>query len=65
MRACKTSPLFGISPFKSKFCCRGVGTSLLFRKNLSHPFLFDHILYHSRLSVCLHVCELLAICPVH
>lgn len=33
MRACKTSPLFGISPFKSKFCCRGVGTSLLLRKN--------------------------------
>lgn len=33
MRACKTSPLFGISPFKSKFCCLGFGTSLFLRKN--------------------------------
>ena len=41
------------------------GTSLRLRKNLSYSFLFDRILYHSRLSVCLHVCESLAICPVH
>lgn len=56
---------FGNSPFKSKFYCLGFGTSLLFRKNLSYPFLFDRILYHSRLPVCLHVCELLTICLVH
>ena len=40
-------------------------TSLLIRENLQHPFLSDRILYHSRLSVCLHVCELLPICPVY
>ena len=56
---------FGNSPFKSKFCCRGFGTSLRLRKNLSHLFLSDRILYHSWLSVCLHVCEPLTICPVH
>jgi len=41
---------FGNSPFKSKFCCLGFGTSLLFGKNLSHPFLSDRILYHSCFS---------------
>lgn len=33
MRECKIVPSFGISPFKSKFCCLGFGTSLLLRKN--------------------------------
>lgn len=65
MRACKTSPLFGISLFKRKFSYFRWGTSLLFRKNLLYPFLSDRILYHSQLSVCLHVCELLTIGPVH
>ena len=56
---------FGISLFKRKFSYFRLGTSLFLRKNLSHLFLSDRILYHSRLSVCLHVCEPLPICPVH
>ena len=40
-------------------------TSLLFEKKFVHPFLSDRILYYSRLSVCLHVCEPLPICPVY
>ena len=56
---------FGISLFKRKFSYFRLGISLLFRKNLSHLFLSDRILYYSRLSVCLHVCELLPICPVY
>lgn len=60
MRECKAAPLFGISLFKRRFWYFPAPL-----KKFVHAFLSDRILYHSRLSVCLHVCEPLPICPVY
>ena len=64
MRECKIVRRLEIPPSKASFVALGLVLPCSSEK-IRAIFPVCRILYYSRLSVCLHVCEPLPICPVY